>query len=81
MNKLSVTPIGTCRINTPLKRAQSRFPIEINLKRNYGDTQTSDDNAGGVMPMAVWTHGTSSLARRTSSDSVSRQVKCCIQSS
>lgn len=43
MNKLSVTPIGTCRINTPLKRAQSRFPIEINLKRNYGFTHTSDE--------------------------------------
>ena len=43
MNKLSVTPIGTCRITTPLKRAQSRFPIEINLKRNYGYTHTSDE--------------------------------------
>lgn len=43
VNKLSVTPIGTCRINTPLKRAQSRFPIEINLKRNYGYTHTSDE--------------------------------------
>lgn len=43
MNKLSVTPIGTCRINTPLKRAQSRFPIEINLARNYGFTHTSDE--------------------------------------
>ena len=43
MNKLSVTPIGTCRINTPLKRAQSKFPIEINLARNYGFTHTSDE--------------------------------------
>ena len=43
VNKLSVSPIGTCRINTPLKRAQSRFPIEINLKRNYGYTHTSDE--------------------------------------
>ncbi len=43
MKKLSVTPIGTCRINTPLKRAQSKFPIEINLARNYGFTHTSDE--------------------------------------
>lgn len=43
MNRLSVTRIGTCRINTPLKRAQSRFPIEINLARNYGFTHTSDE--------------------------------------
>jgi len=43
VKKLSVTPIGTCRINSPLKRAQSRFPIEINLKRNYGFTHTSDE--------------------------------------
>jgi tetratricopeptide (TPR) repeat protein len=43
VKKLSVTPIGTCRINTPLKRAQSRFPVEINLARNYGFTHTSDE--------------------------------------
>lgn len=43
MSKLTVTPIGTCRINSPLKRAQSKFPIEINLARNYGFTHTSDE--------------------------------------
>ncbi len=43
MQKLSVTPIGTCRINNPLKQAQSKYPISLNTKRVYGFTHTSDE--------------------------------------
>ncbi len=43
VNKLSVTPIGTCRINNPLKQAQSKYPISLNTKRVYGFTHTSDE--------------------------------------
>ena len=43
MQKLSVTPIGTCRINNPLRQAQSKYPISLNTKRVYGFTHTSDE--------------------------------------
>ena len=41
--RLTVTPIGTCRINTPLRRARSRYPVALELNRVYGFTHTSDE--------------------------------------
>lgn len=41
MSKLRITPIGTCRIVTPLKRASARYPILPDLRRNYGYVHTS----------------------------------------
>jgi tetratricopeptide (TPR) repeat protein len=36
-----ITPLGTCRIHTPLARAARRYPIELDLRRNYGFVHTS----------------------------------------
>ena len=43
MRKLRITPIGTCRINTPLKRAAAKFPIELETDRVYGFVHSSDE--------------------------------------
>ena len=43
MSTLRITPIGTCRIHTPLKRATLRYPIEVDLRRNYGFVHTSSE--------------------------------------
>jgi len=43
VQKLSVTPIGTCRINNPLRQAQSKYPISLNTAGIYGFTHTSDE--------------------------------------
>lgn len=43
LTKLCITPIGTCRIHTPLKRASSRYPVELDLRRNYGFVHTSSE--------------------------------------
>lgn len=43
MTKVRITPIGTCRIHTPLRRAAGRYPIEIDHRRNYGFVHTSDE--------------------------------------
>lgn len=43
MRSLSISPIGTCRINTPLKRAETKYPISINTAGVYGFTHTSDE--------------------------------------
>jgi tetratricopeptide (TPR) repeat protein len=40
---IRITPIGTCRIHTPLSRAVARYPIELDLRRNYGFVHTSDE--------------------------------------
>ena len=40
---MRITPIGTCRIHTPLKRASGRYPIEVDYRRNYGFVHTSDE--------------------------------------
>ena len=32
----TVTPIGSCRITTPLKMGQARHGLNLNLARNYG---------------------------------------------
>lgn len=43
MTRLRITAIGTCRIHTPVRRAASRYPIEIDSRRNYGFVHTSDE--------------------------------------
>lgn len=43
MSKLAITPIGTCRINTPLRHGVVRYPIEINTARVYGFTHTTEE--------------------------------------
>ena len=43
MNKISITPIGTCRINTPLKRGAARYPIHLDLQRIFGFVHTSEE--------------------------------------
>jgi len=43
VSRLRVTPIGTCRIHTPLKRAAARYPLEVDLGRNYGFVHTSGE--------------------------------------
>lgn len=42
-DKITITPIGTCRINTPLRRAAKHYPLSINGERVYGFTHTSDE--------------------------------------
>ena len=41
MTNLRITPIGTCRIHTPLKRGSLRYPIDLELGRNYGFVHTA----------------------------------------
>jgi tetratricopeptide (TPR) repeat protein len=41
LSRLRITPIGTCRIHTPLKQAVARYPIKLDLRRNYGFVHTS----------------------------------------
>jgi tetratricopeptide (TPR) repeat protein len=43
VNRLRISPIGTCRIHTPLRRAALRHPIEIEQGRNYGFVHTSSE--------------------------------------
>ena len=43
MSKISITPIGTCRINTPLRRGAARYPIALNLDRIYGFVHTTEE--------------------------------------
>jgi len=43
MSKFRITPIGTCRIHTPLRRAVPRYPIEMDLHRNYGFVHSSQE--------------------------------------
>lgn len=43
LNTLRITPIGTCRIHSPLKRAVLRYPVELDLSRNYGFVHTSSE--------------------------------------
>jgi len=58
----NVSPIGTCRIHTPLRRAAPRFPFRLDLTRNYGFVHTSaevlqqlDMVTGGVpVPSDLW---------------------------
>jgi Flp pilus assembly protein TadD len=41
LSKITICPIGTCRINTPLKRGAARFPIELDYRRVYGFVHTA----------------------------------------
>jgi len=43
LSSLRVTPIGTCRIHTPLSRAVGRYPVALDLRRNYGFVHTSEE--------------------------------------
>lgn len=43
MTKLRITPVGTCRIHTPLRRAAARYPILMDIRRNYGFVHTSEE--------------------------------------
>ena len=36
MTAFTIAPIGTCRIHTPLRDAVGRYPIKLQLGRNYG---------------------------------------------
>jgi tetratricopeptide (TPR) repeat protein len=38
-----ITPFGTCRVHTPLRRSTARYPIEVDARRNYGFVHTSDE--------------------------------------
>jgi len=40
---LTLTPIGSCRIVNPIKRAQPYFNFEANFKKIYGFTHTSSE--------------------------------------
>ena len=41
LTDLRITPIGTCRIHTPLKRGSQHYPISLELGRNYGFVHTA----------------------------------------
>lgn len=41
MTAFTTAPIGTCRIHTPLRDAVGRYPIKLQLGRNYGFVHTS----------------------------------------
>ena len=43
MSSFRITPIGTCRIHTPLARAVGRYDIDADLRRNYGFVHTSEE--------------------------------------
>ena len=43
MQKLRVTPIGTCRIHNPLRQASTKFPIALERAGIYGFTHTSGE--------------------------------------
>lgn len=41
MAAFTIAPIGTCRIHTPLRDAVGRYPLKLQLGRNYGFVHTS----------------------------------------
>jgi tetratricopeptide (TPR) repeat protein len=41
LSKISICPVGTCRINTPLKRGAARFPVQLDYRRIYGFVHTA----------------------------------------
>lgn len=43
LGKISITPVGTCRIATPLKRGATRYPIRLDFGRIYGFVHTSKE--------------------------------------
>ncbi|SAL01110.1 Anaphase-promoting complex, cyclosome, subunit 3 [Caballeronia pedi] len=40
-SRLLVSPIGTCRIHTPLRKGAARLPVTLSSARNYGFVHTS----------------------------------------
>jgi hypothetical protein len=50
VSNLVLTPIGTCRIHTPLRRAAERNALELNLRRNYGFGHTCAEALQLVWP-------------------------------
>lgn len=62
MQSVRVAPIGTCRIHTPLRRAASNYPFELDLTRNYGFVHTSSEvlqqldliMCGKPVPQVLW---------------------------
>ncbi|WP_427183896.1 hypothetical protein ACL598_20260 [Bordetella bronchialis] len=43
MATFTIAPIGTCRIHTPLRDAVGRYPLKLQLGRNYGFVHTSTE--------------------------------------
>lgn len=43
MTAFTTAPIGTCRIHTPLRDAVGRYPVKLQLGRNYGFVHTSSE--------------------------------------
>ncbi|SAI65905.1 capsular polysaccharide biosynthesis protein [Bordetella ansorpii] len=43
MADFTIAPIGTCRIHNPLREAASRYPIKLEIGRNYGFVHTSSE--------------------------------------
>jgi tetratricopeptide (TPR) repeat protein len=43
MAAFTIAPIGTCRIHTPLRDAVGRYPLKLQLGRNYGFVHTSTE--------------------------------------
>ncbi|MFC4275356.1 tetratricopeptide repeat protein [Achromobacter aloeverae] len=43
MAAFTTAPIGTCRIHTPLRDGVGRYPIKLELGRNYGFVHTSTE--------------------------------------
>src|SRR3546814_19095038 len=41
MTAFTIAPIGTCRIHTPLRDGAGRYPITLQLGRNYGFVHTT----------------------------------------
>jgi tetratricopeptide (TPR) repeat protein len=41
MAPFTIAPIGTCRIHTPLRDGVGRYPLKLQLGRNYGFVHTS----------------------------------------
>lgn len=41
MTAFTIAPIGTCRIHTPLRDVVGRYPIKLQLGRNYGFVHTA----------------------------------------
>jgi tetratricopeptide (TPR) repeat protein len=39
----TLTPIGTCRVNNPIRRARGNFPFVTNFERVYGYTHTAGE--------------------------------------
>jgi hypothetical protein len=62
MDLINVAPIGTCRIHSPLRRAATSLPFNLNLARNYGYVHTSAEvlqqldlmTGGKPVPKPLW---------------------------